>query len=634
MPNGDVEVVVLPGGCRIIIDDLSTSNLRGAGINANGEVSRIVGITGYAEECARVRVSIVGVDAPAVEADVDSTTRNWAVPDIVLNTPANLCDTTITLKAECTHNSDCVKERQIFQLPCNDCPMITGVVDADGDCIEGQRVVIFSLIFDPPLPVGASVSINWAYDGGLANEGFTVEGSPLTTHSHSRSYPAGTFSPGAFVEVTLDGTPCDDISIEFSDIVVQSGCDDPLPCPDITIDVPLVTGCAPSDPSVAFSASVQPPPPGSPPTEYRWTLTDPGGQDFSRTTTTPDVATSDAWLNLGTGSNVDAIDLNTPGPYSVTVSAEIPNTTVDCTPGDTRTFTVEACPECPTLTLDDPLVTGCVPNQAQVSFAVTINPPGTPVTSYDWDIGFVDAGGATLTTTTPEADSGNAAWSHSDGSTATLQADLASLNQISVTANVANLPNSCTPPIASRQFIINGCPPPPTNGDGEVNINWCLIWFIANIFLMLGTGVLIFITFCVLNAAVWTAISAIPAVIASGGGLAAVFGPVLAALTTVEIILLIASAVMVVVTLVSFVLWIIFCPFGDTNLDYCFLLAIQISILTIVDLLSLVVAFGLLIAGQFLCSVGAFIDVAWFSVLLTISWWLAFALGCRLQRPR
>ena len=67
-----------PGGCRIIVDDASTSNIHGAGVDANGNVTRIEGITGHAEECTRVLVSVAGVDADPVEAVFDPDVQGYS----------------------------------------------------------------------------------------------------------------------------------------------------------------------------------------------------------------------------------------------------------------------------------------------------------------------------------------------------------------------------------------------------------------------------------------------------------------------------------------------------------------------------------------------------------------------------
>lgn len=623
-------VTEFPGGCRIGVHDLSQSNIRGTGVDSNGMVTRIEGITGFVEECNHVVVSIVGLDADPVDAliigDPSNYSRDWSAPPIILNTPAAICGTTVTIRAECADDAECFDERRIFNFPCSNCPAVTGDVDPDGECVGDERQVSFTLNFDPPLPVGSSVAIFWSYDPGIENETIHVQASALASHQHTHSYPPGTFNPAANVTVTLDGDACDPVGIEFGPLAVQGGCGDVLPCPMLTLEAIQVQGCAPESPFAVFNAVVEPAPPAVPAPQYHWELTTPDGQEFTRTTAEPAADTRDIWILTETNNAIDQINLNTPGAYAITVAADIANTPAGCSADATRTFSVEACPECPVVLIDEPEVTGCVPGQATVVFNASVDPAGTPVSAYEWEVGFSPSGSATRTTITPQASSEDN-WDLSDGSSGSIRGRLTTIDAVSVRAVVENLPETCSQPTNSRQFAIPACEEEPNGNGGGSAIDLCLVWFWINVGAMVGTGIFILVTFCMIDAVVWTAVAAV----GSGGTLAAVW----AALTAVEVAMLIIALILAIATLVSFVLWIIFCAFGHLGTDACPLLAILISILTVLDALAVVLAviFALSVPPLVGCAVGAFIDFAWFGILAGLAWWVGVALGCSLESP-
>jgi hypothetical protein len=628
MPLHEDEYVVFPGGCRIIVDDSSTSNIHGTGLDANGLVTRIEDITGVAEECSGVRVSVVGVDADPVEADADPNTREWAAPPIIFNAPADLCGTTVTIRAECLDDPECFTEKKIFHFPCSDCPAVSGSVEPDGPCAGDERQVTFTLHFDPPLPVSSSAKIGWFYAPGIGNETVDVQNNELATHTHQRAYPAGSFFPGASVTVTLDGEDCDPVGVEFGAVTVQAGCSENAPCPEIAIDPVQVQGCVPESPFVVFTAGVTPPPGVAPAPQYHWTLTTPAGQNFTRTTNQPTADTSDLWVLSETGMAVEPVNLNTSGAYAISVSADLPNTQADCRPEDTRTFVVETCPECPVVVIGEPAVSGCVPGQATVSFSASVSPPGTAVSAYEWEVGFEGTGSATRTTTAPQASSEDE-WAIAGGGSGSIRDHLTSVFVVRVRAVVEDLPEDCVQPTNDFQFVIPRC---VENGDGNddgdsIVIDWCTIWFWINVALMIGTGIFILITFCLIDASVWSAVLAI----VSGGGLTAVW----AALTAANITMLIISVVLALITCLSYLAWIIFCAFGNPGFNACQLLGWLITILSILNGLAFVLGLIFLAIGMVGCAVGSFVDVAWFGLLLSITWGVAQLLGCQLVRsPR
>ncbi|HMN61068.1 MAG TPA: hypothetical protein PJ988_11925, partial [Anaerolinea sp.] len=114
------------------------------------------------------------------------------------------------------------------------------------------------------------------------------------------------------------------------------------------------------------------------------------------------------------------------------------------------------------------------------------------------------------------------------------------------------------------------------------------------------------------------------AALASGGTLAAVWG----ALTAVNIVMLVISVVLLLACLASFLFWIILCAFGRMRNIICGVLSLLMSILSFLNGISFIVALVLSITGMLGCAVGAWIDVAWFSILMSITWFTGLLLGC------
>lgn len=161
--------VELPGDCYIVIFDASTSSIRGAELNINGDVAQIAGIEGQALGCLQVRVSLSGVDASDVTVTVDPNTNLWKA-DIELSNPADLCGKQIIINAACADDgSACANSTTIWQLPCAICPEVLPAVDPEGQCDGNLRNVVFVIDFIPPLPEGADVTVFWAFANGINN---------------------------------------------------------------------------------------------------------------------------------------------------------------------------------------------------------------------------------------------------------------------------------------------------------------------------------------------------------------------------------------------------------------------------------------------------------------------------------
>ena len=155
--------------------------------------------------------------------------------------------------------------------------------------------------------------------------------------------------------------------------------------------------------------------------------------------------------------------------------------------------------------------------------------------------------------------------------------------------------------------------PPPT-------FNPCWAWFWTNIAAFIITAIVILVTFCLFDASVWSAVAAL----ASGGTLTAVFG----AMTALNVAMLIISVVLLLACLASFILWIIVCAFGRMRNIICSVLTLLMSILSVANGISFILALIFSFSGMVGCAAGAWIDVAWFSILMSITWFTGLALGC------
>jgi hypothetical protein len=157
----------------------------------------------------------------------------------------------------------------------------------------------------------------------------------------------------------------------------------------------------------------------------------------------------------------------------------------------------------------------------------------------------------------------------------------------------------------------------------QTSTDWCCIWMWITIGLIALTGLSILITLCMLPATFWSAVAAI----GSGGTLGAVW----AALTTANIIMIIVSLALLAITIIVLVLWLIFCVFLNARNSACSLLSIFIAIMAWLTSISAVLALILTIIAVLCaanivclfqaigCAVGAWIDVAWFGVILSVA---------------
>ena len=227
-------------------------------------------------------------------------------------------------------------------------------------------------------------------------------------------------------------------------------------CPNVKLNAPTVTGCAPTNAVASFAALVvwksktlcHP----VPATSFVWTLDSMGGTKFTRVTTGPTGNTTDTngtWTDVATGNQV-AVNFGNGGTFSVSVIATVPGFSITDCPGltDNQSFTVPEC--CPVLTgLTASLVPGL---PCSVVFSATVsNPTGAPV-AFAWS--FTD-GSPNATTASPTVAHTFPMASASGGATVTLTSPNC-MDQL--TTAVIALPGCTTcPAIGTPTAAVTGC---------------------------------------------------------------------------------------------------------------------------------------------------------------------------------
>jgi len=147
----------------------------------------------------------------------------------------------------------------------------------------------------------------------------------------------------------------------------------------------------------------------------------------------------------------------------------------------------------------------------------------------------------------------------------------------------------------------------------------CCIWNWFNIGLFVVTAIVVFITVCFVLSA--TAIAAITTFL-SGGTLS----ELIAALLPFEITMVSICLVLLVAGLISWILWLIFCL--PNNPNACSMLGTLMMVLSTIVTLSFVLMLILGAISQIACADAAFIDFAWFGILLAITTLIYGAIGC------
>lgn len=171
------------------------------------------------------------------------------------------------------------------------------------------------------------------------------------------------------------------------------------------------------------------------------------------------------------------------------------------------------------------------------------------------------------------------------------------------------------------------CPPlVQTRACTDIFVDLCLLWMLVNLGLVMVTAVLVFVAFCAIGVDTWAAVAAV----ATGGALSAIF----ATLTATIIILLLVALGFALLTLASWLLWIVVCLFISLRNLMCE--AINFILLVLHVLMALAAAIGIimLIASLFIggvtigCVVGAWVAFGYIGLIEQIFFWIGVVTGC------
>jgi hypothetical protein len=407
------------------------------------------------------------------------------------------------------------------------CPdQVTSSATIATDCEKGTRAATLTITLSSSgspllLPPGSIIEWSWGDGQSAGNTPVTTAGS---TFSISHSYSPGTYTPT--VTLIIGETICG--PYYFNQITVPP-C---FPCPNsvtvVVVTPPGVTGCVPGgNPAATLQASVNWPATGGPypsPTGYDWEITLPqSGGDATKSTlvtNSPTVTTDLASGWSGAGANAGAVNLSSPGMYSVAVTAKfaassgIPDA---CNLLGSTTFTVPECNPCPKIETPVARVSGCVGpgNAASVSFDTSIL-SGPPATSFGWIVTNASGTSFTKTTSVPTTTSGVAdgTWlDTANGSSGQVDLSTAGPCAVTVSASGPTIATGC-PPSAPSGFTIPSCPPKQNGGGSGGSLGCSVLLVIAVVSMLLG-AVLVVIGICL--AVSWLGITG---AITAGVGLA------------------------------------------------------------------------------------------------------------------
>ncbi len=161
---------------------------------------------------------------------------------------------------------------------------------------------------------------------------------------------------------------------------------------------------------------------------------------------------------------------------------------------------------------------------------------------------------------------------------------------------------------------------PDTPDITTLTLSDCTIWFWINLGLFIAVSILIFITLCLIEATVWAAI----ATIGSEGAAAAIW----AALSAVNVTMIIISIGLILIALISFICWIKLCALHLAKEIVCQMLTILKETFLWLAAISFILSLLFMFLARVGCAVGAFIDVGWFTLLALITLKVGQFLGC------
>lgn len=332
---------------------------------------------------AVVRTSVTGQSLPTF---VPASGYTFALPV----TRAILCDEKIVVEAWCDQDPNC-KDTQTLPVACTQCARVR-MSAAAGQCVAGQQPVTFTA--EIGLQPGQSTSFYMDFDDGSPpGPTFTATNSTATsatviTHVEPpHNYWPGSYTPKLWV---LRNPECGPFPIP---ITVQCA----AACPVASNASAIDKGCV----SVAGQAKKRrfelavtvatTPAAANAQWKVRQVL---AGGGFGPVITVPAFGCAGA-STVGPAAQVP------PGPQIVDVDAGDYEATLEflfpfqnC-PGIKINFTAAACPpDCPSLVLATPVVTGCAPGNAVATFNATLSwqvgQSPVVVSTYLWSVEWLD----------------------------------------------------------------------------------------------------------------------------------------------------------------------------------------------------------------------------------------------------
>ena len=341
---------------------------------------------------------------------------------------------------------ECDKIPLTVVASCNQCPTVTASATPPGPCVNGKRKVtlLTQVISLPP-----ATAFQWLFGDGQQGLGNPAALGAWPT-SPNPAVNEHDYAPGTYTAtlVNILSPSCPPVPVT---VVV-----DPCPnvcCPQVTLDAPQVTGCAPGSAVATFNARLNWMAGCTPvaPMLFAWTLNVPGGNRYQKRTNLPSTDTTSGWEDPGGNPTVVqfvAGNPNDPDP-SVSVIAVIPGVTFPCNPTDTISFPVAAC--CPQLI--GPLnASQKLGDPCTWLFSARVSNPNNAAITFEWS--FQD--GTTDTTSVPQTEHTYTPGAITTGMT-TVTLKSPNCPDQSLSATVTQICRC--PTIATPSAVVTGCAP-------------------------------------------------------------------------------------------------------------------------------------------------------------------------------
>lgn len=250
-------------------------------------------------------------------------------------------------------------------------------------CAPGSAEATFNVVVTwpvPPPPNPVQMDHTWIINGPTGKYEITTNAPNVST---AAAWTKTSVSPNLVGPVDIGTFGGYSVAVTVNVVNIRQGCTlvdtrqftvpACVPCPQVSITAPSVQGFAEQNAVGIFTAQI-PMGPGAPvPTGYRWTITHTASGRQATVVTTTDTMNTSTTLPAWTGTlatGVGAVDLTTPGSYTVKLTALYaagvafpPN----CDPSTIIPFTVPSI-------VAPPTVSGC---------SVTAGTPGTVTVTFD-----------------------------------------------------------------------------------------------------------------------------------------------------------------------------------------------------------------------------------------------------------